>query len=300
MTAKTRPIKLNPRGLVELMLLCSFLSLATFAIGSWAVNGTHVVAMDTGVDGTQAALLPRIMRNPTIITSLIVVEFTLLLAVTLATAPLAWWLRADHILGMEPAQGSTPLRWLEKKLLKKSRQATPANAQVIYDANGNPLYYQPTEMPEDAVNLFNSPPAQTDQADSGQAAPGQPAPGQAVAGQAVAGQSVGGQAVAGQAQPIPGQAATVSEVKPGQAAPTEGSAPAAPPPSPWTDPLNTEETQEDDPLADLANIKDILSSAFDEDAGIDPEREAFSRSLDEIDIATLRTTARQVLAQFMQ
>lgn len=291
MRAQTRPIKLNPRGLVELMLLCAFLSLATFAIWSWAVNGSHVVAMDTAVEGTQAALLPRIMRNPTIITSLIVVEFTLLLAITLGTAPLAWWLRADHILGMEPTQGTTPLRWLEKKLLKKFRRATPPNAQVAVDANGNPLYYEQTEMPDGAVNLFNSPPAQTDQADAGQAAPGQPVPGQPAPGQ---------QPVAGQTQPIPGQAATVSEVKPGQAAaPTDGSAPGAPP-SPLADALNTEETPEDDPLADLANIKDILSSAFDEDAGIDPEREAFSRSLDEIDIATLRTTARQVLAQFKQ
>jgi hypothetical protein len=80
----------------------------------------------------------------------------------------------------------------------------------------------------------------------------------------------------------------------------EGGAPALTPPGPTNDVLNFEETEEEDPLADLADIGDILNSAFDEDSAIDPEREAISRSLDEVEIMALARNARQVLATFQQ
>ena len=97
----------------------------------------------------------------------------------------------------------------------------------------------------------------------------------------------------------------VTEVKPGQPAAAPGApAPAAPPPvapPPVSNVLNFEETPaEDDPLADLANIKDILSSAFDEDAGVSPEREALGRILEELEMQTVKSTARQIMATFKQ
>jgi hypothetical protein len=79
----------------------------------------------------------------------------------------------------------------------------------------------------------------------------------------------------------------------------ESTEPLLPPPGPTTDVLNFEE-EEEDPLADLADIGDILSSAFDDDNAIDPEREAISRSLEDVDIHVLLKDARHVLATFQQ
>ena len=69
---------------------------------------------------------------------------------------------------------------------------------------------------------------------------------------------------------------------------------------PVSDVLNFEETPQDDPLADLANIGDILSSAFDEDAGVDPDLEALGRTLDDIEMESVHRTARSILATFLQ
>jgi hypothetical protein len=80
----------------------------------------------------------------------------------------------------------------------------------------------------------------------------------------------------------------------------ESTVPTAPPPGQTSDILNFDEQEEDDPLADLADIGDILSSAFDDESAIDPEREALSRGLDEIDMKALLKDARNVLATFKQ
>jgi hypothetical protein len=50
----------------------------------------------------------------------------------------------------------------------------------------------------------------------------------------------------------------------------------------------------------LADLKDILSSAFDEDSALDPDREALSRTLDEVSVHGLTTLARTVSARFRQ
>jgi hypothetical protein len=63
--------------------------------------------------------------------------------------------------------------------------------------------------------------------------------------------------------------------------------------------LNYDE-EEEDPLTDLADITGILSSAFDDESAIDPDREAISRSLDDVDVMALLKTARNVLATFKQ
>ena len=83
-------------------------------------------------------------------------------------------------------------------------------------------------------------------------------------------------------------------------------APAQPPPNPTQPPLAVAippqpslqdmlgDTQESNPLADIADIKDILTSAFDEDEGLDPDRAALGRSLDEVDIKELVRLTHQI------
>jgi hypothetical protein len=319
-------VKVNRRGLVELALACAFLALLTFAVWSWQVDGESVVALGSALPEQQSALLPQIMRDPTIKLASVFAEFVLLLAVALAVAPPAWWLQAEHILGTEPVLSTTPLRWLghviqnshnqnshNQNIQGQNSQSETSNEQVATNGAGEPIYYQ---QPSGVVNPLNMPPVQpgaapayppqTGQAQPGQPVPvpqvpgqplpGQPQPGQPAPAPQVPGQPQPGQPLPGQAQPVPGQAATVTEVQPVQAAAPEATAPLAP----LTEVLNFDEEATDDPLADLANIKDILSSAFDEDEGIDPDRLALANSLDEVDMPLIRTTARQIFATFVQ
>jgi hypothetical protein len=307
-----RRIKLNRRGLIELVLACAFLSLLTLAVWSWQNNGGHVAALDNRLPATQNGIVAQALRHPAIMLSAVVTEFILLLAFTLALVPPAWWLRADHILGTEPATEATPLRWLGAKMQMARAQAAPTEGEVVVNAAGEPIYYEHPGQTAVAANQFSALPGQpvpgspTQQAQPGQFVPGQPVPGQPMPGQVQPGQPVSGQPTPGQpvpgqaqaAQPVPGQPVNTAEAPSAQPNTTQ---PATAVPVPLTDVLNFEETEEEDnPLADLANIKDILSSAFDEDAGVDPELEALSRSLDEVSIMTVRTTARQVAATFAQ
>jgi hypothetical protein len=307
-------IKVNRRGLVELSLVCAFLALLTFVVWSWQVDGEAVVALGSALPEQQSALLPQIMRDPTIKLASVFAEFVLLLAVALAIAPPAWWLQAEHILGTEPVRSTTPLRWLGHVIQNshsqnsqgQNSQSETNHEQVAVNAAGEPIYYQ---QPSGVVNPLNMPPAQPGAApayppQAGQAQPGQPVPAPQVPGQPqpgqpapqVPGQPQPGQQIPVQAQPVPGQVATATEVQPGQTAAPEATAPLAP----LTEVLNFDEDATDDPLADLANIKDILSSAFDEDESIDPDRLALANSLDEVDMPLIRTTARQVFATFVQ
>jgi hypothetical protein len=305
-------IKLNRRGFTELLLACAFLSLLTWAIWSWRVQGAHVSAMESAVS-EPLSLLPQILRHPTIILSMIVTEFFLLLAVTLALVPVAWWLHTEHPMGEEGAIPSTPLRWLSGKIHRGRKQPQPAQGYYVMNAAGEPVYYEQPAVPGMkgmVVNQWGEMPPQQMGApgipgtmpQAGQSMPGQPIPGQPVPGQPVPGQPMPAQAMV-PGMPIVMPPMAVTEVKPGQPAAAPGApAPAAPPPvapPPVSDVLNFEETPaEDDPLADLANIKDILSSAFDEDAGVDPEREALGRTLEDLEMHTVKSMARQIIATF--
>src|SRR5262245_41245704 len=101
-------IKLNRRGLTELLLACAFLALSTWAIWSWRVQGGHVSAMEAGV-AEPLGLLPQILRHPAIILSVIFTEFILLLALTLALVPPAWWLHTEHPMEGAGVTPATPL-----------------------------------------------------------------------------------------------------------------------------------------------------------------------------------------------
>lgn len=300
-------IILNRRGLTELVSICAFLSLLTFALWSWQTNGGHVAAMEAALPEPQRSLMPQILRHPAIILSVVTTEFILLLAFVLAVVPPAWWLRADHLFGTKPAAETTPLRWLNTKMQQIGHtQAKAKKGQIAVNETGEPIYYEQPEAPGVAANQFSRLPEQP----AGIPVQGEPMPGQAQAAQSVPGQAQSGQMQSGQMQPgqaqpgqstpdqpTPGQPAVGADTPPAQAGTPQSTASLS---APLTDVLNFEEEEEDDPLADLANIKDILSSAFDEDAGVDPDREALAGSLDDVSVMTIRTTARQVAATFNQ
>jgi hypothetical protein len=295
-------IKLNHRGLTELVLACAFLSLLTLAVWSWQMNGGHVTAMDSALPEAQSALMPQVLRHPVIILSAVVAEFILLLAIVLALVPPAWWLRADHLWGTDSAAAATPLRWLGAKMQQIGHSQTGAGeGQFAVNEAGEPIYYEQPGVPGMAANQLSGLPGQPagvpvlaqpvpGQMQSGQSMPGQTQPGQPVPGQPVPGQTQ-------QGQTLSGQPAAGTDAPPVQANTPQS---AVPSPAPLTEVLNFDQQEEDDPLADLANIKDILSSAFDEDAGVDPDREALARSLDEVNVTTIRKTARQIVATFNQ
>ena len=287
-----------------MVLACLLLALLTFAIWSFQVNGGRVDAMEMTAIEPQNSLLPRIMQSPTIMLATIIAEFTVLLAITLALAPPVWWLRVARNIGTDANEPTTPLQWLGHKIASSK---APANDQMQHDAAGQPVYYEGAPIPETVANHNGALPNQQVGVPP---QPGQPVPGQMQPAQPVLGQP--GQPVPAQAQPgqpIPGQPgqpipAQAQPGQPGQVSPTPTDAanPIAPlvPPAPLSDVLNFEDAPEDDPLADLANIGDILPSAFDEDEGIDPDREALSRSLDDIDIMAMLKDSHNILATFYQ
>jgi hypothetical protein len=265
-------VKLNRRGLTELVLGCAFLALSTFALWTWQNNG-YVAAMDNSAAGGEVPLLSVIMRHPAIMFSTVVTEFILLLALTLALVPISWWLRTDYLIASEGARLMTPLRWVGDKLRFTRAPKENAEGQV-------PGEYVLTPTGE---RVFVP----------------QPDPEAGVAGEqeVVMVAQPDGTVVAMVQQPDGTMVPAETKPADGQSESTELLLPTveqAP-----SDVLNFEE-EEEDPLADLADIGDILSSAFDEDSAIDPEREAISRSLDDVDIMALARSARHVLATFQQ
>lgn len=259
---ENRPIKLNRRGLTELVLFCALVSLSTYSYWSWQINGGHVAAMDSASTAAQGGIWLQILQQPAIVMSTVVAEFFLLLAITLALAPIPWWLHAEHIIGIDHAYSTTLLRWIGKKVTNGQNDTEDYNSEFVLN-------------PEEDPTLI------------GQLVPGQVQPGQPVPGS--------NPPVTTQAHPLSPLPATVTEIKPGQApVPPDG------PPVPLGDLLNPEVPPEDDPLSDLANISDILNSAFDEDAGIDENQATLSRHIENYDIETIRSTSRQILATFLQ
>lgn len=256
-------IKLNRRGLSELVLACAFLSLLTWALWSWQTNGTYVAATGTVLPEPDRALMPQIFRHPAIMLSAVVTEFILLLAFVLALVPISWWLRTERLIPGENEPVMTPLRWLGELLGILPSPTRRGPGQYIMNEDGE-LVFVP--LPAD-----------------GEENPDQPA--------MVMVQQADGTMVMVPADPQK------------QAATKEGdpsTEPILPTPEQTSDILNFDDEEEEDPLSDLANLKDIMASAFDEDSAIDPEREALSRELEEIDITALLKNARQVLATFNQ
>jgi hypothetical protein len=272
--AKSR-IKLNRRGLTELVLACAFLALSTYALWSWQNHGGYVAAMESTTPAAEASLLPQILRHPAIMFSTIVTEFVLLLALMLAIVPLSWWVRTDYLLAGQGSSMTTPLRWLGEKLhlVRPGRPAAEGEVQGVYVTNeAGERVFVPTpgvdpEIEQEVIMVEQS----------------------------------DGTLMAMVQQPDGTMAPVESLNKEGS---TEGNGeqPAeslTPLPQQSEDILNFSE-EEEDPLADLADIGDILSSAFDDESAIDPEREAISRSLEEVDIHALAKNARLVLATFQQ
>jgi hypothetical protein len=277
--------KLNRRGLTELVLACALLSLLTFAVWTWQNQG-YVAAMDRATPDVTAAatnsapLLSLILRHPTIMLSVIVTEFILLLAITLALVPVTWWLRSDYLVVGDNAPATTPLRWLRSKLnfrrIEGAAQDETAGEYVMNEEGKMVWVPQPAaaeEVEQDVVMV--------QQSDGSLLAMVQQPDGTLVPADTT----------------LKKEANEQGTGKEGEN--PEAGAPPLAPPGPTNDVLNFEETEED-PLADLADIGDILNSAFDEDTAIDPEREAISRSLDEVEIMALARNARHVLATFQQ
>jgi hypothetical protein len=264
------PVKLNRRGLIEMIFACAFLSLFTLLVWTWQNKGGYVAAMGQATLAGEASLMVVILRNPVIMASTVVTEFTLLLALTLAVAPVTWWLRTDYLMAAGRARAMTPLRWLGQKL--KIVGPEQANVQGAYVTNATgELIFVPAPTAEDSEEQEVVMVQQPDgtlmamvQQTNGTMVPAETKPGEAQKGQGA-----------------------------------ESTEPILPTPEQANNALNFEE-QEEDPLADLADIGDILSSAFDEDSAVDPEREAISRSLDEVDVMDLLLNARNVLATFRQ
>lgn len=306
MTVTRSRIRLNFRGLTQILLICVCVTLWTLAgWRAWQTEGGRVAALDhtqtvVQSSGHDDTLIPRILNHPGMITAAALTEFVLILALFLGIAPPTWWLRTQYprLPGEPevPENVDTPLKWLGDKLsqVQTPRGPVPA-AEAAPALPGDPTSAQSSEMP---TGLDPAQPV------PGQPAPNQPAPGQPVPGQPAPGQAAPAQPTAGQppmlVQPVAGQQTPGSS-------PADPSAPGAsptahapgappPPPPPLTDVLQF--TEESDPLADLTDIKDILSSAFDEDHSLDPDREALSRSLDEVPIQGLVTMTRGVAAAF--
>lgn len=273
-TTKSR-IKLNRRGLTEIILGCAFLSLFTFAFWSWQTQGLHVSAMESAASGVEVPLMTVVLRHPTIMFSTIVVEFLVLLAFALAVVPVTWWLRTDALSAGGYNRVMTPLRWIGEKLHILKPVAPPAAEEG--EVPGHYVMNEAGEM------VFVPQPAADAEASAEQ--------------EVVMVQQPDGTMMAMVQQPdgtmVP------AETKPKEGAEGENTEPLLPQPEQTNDILNFDE-EEEDPLVDLADIGDILSSAFDEDVAIDPAREAISRSLEDIDIMALAKNARLVLATFKQ
>lgn len=263
-------IKLNRRGLTELILACAFLSLFTFALWTWQNDG-YVAAMDNRVSETEVPLLPLLLRHPAIILSTVVTEFILLLALTLAIVPISWWLRTDYLVAGANERLMTPLRWLGEKLRFGRHPEQPVAGEYVMNEAGQ-LVFVPTpgvdpEQEQETVMV--------EQAD--------------------------GSLMEMVKQPDGTMVPAESKPKENEGEAAGAEVPLPTPEQQASDVLNFEENpEEEDPLADLANIQDILSSAFDEDTAIDPEREAMSRSLADVDMMDLLMDARNVLATFKQ
>ena len=284
-TSTKSQIKLNRRGLTELVLACAFLSLLTFALWSWQNKGGYVTAMDNSAVDVEASLIPLIMRHPAIMLSAVVTEFVLLLAFVLAVVPITWWLRTDAVLASAQARAMTPLHWLGEKL-----HLLPSPAEVVEEGQEQGEYI----ITETGERVFvPSPNAEAEM---------ELVPGQDV----VMVEQLDGQLVAmvqqadGTMAPAQMQPKEKKEGKPAEQG--DPNAPLLAMPEQTSDVLNfgEEEEEEDDSLAELVDIDDILNSAFDDESAIDPEREAISRSLDHVDIMDLLGNSRTVLATFQQ
>jgi hypothetical protein len=267
-------IKVNRRGLTELVLACAFLSLFTFALWSWQNNGYVAALSQSSAEGAAAgevSLVPLILRNPAIMLSTVVTEFILLLALLLAIVPITWWLRSDYLIAGANQRVMTPLRWLGEKLrMGQTAKEARVGEYVINEAGERVFVPAPQEAVEEQEVVM------VQQADGSLVAMVQQADGTMA--------------------PAAG-AKSKEDKKEGEAQAADTPVPGPQQPSSL---LNFEESNEEDPLADLADIGDILSSAFDDDSAIDPEREAMSRALAEISLEDLRKNTALVLATFKQ
>lgn len=306
MITSKRRIALNVRGLAELSCIAALVSLALVA--AWW-------AWQEPIAPTTPVWLMALHRAELVATTALA-GFILILAGLLAIAPPTWWLRVDRGPGVPAAHPETPTRWLGEQIQRAIHPAQmPQVDPAMTDASGVPVESSVGVESSTGVTGDGQPsapaagPSQpgavlpaTNGARLGQTLPGQPIPGQPVqAFEGQTGQAVVNPAIAGQQPPSqPGQPLAPGEPqpKPAAAPPADGQ-PSVAPPAPLSSVLNFEEVvDEDDPLAGLGDIKDILSSAFDDDSALDPDREALGRSLDDVNIRTLLRTAHQVRAAF--
>jgi hypothetical protein len=229
--------------------------------------------MENASSAGELPLMTVIIRHPAIMFSAVVTEFILMLALTLAIVPITWWLRTDYLIAGESARLMTPLRWLGDKLkIGRARDAAAegeVKGEYIITETGERVF-----VPQQGVDSeVEQEVIMVEQPDG---------------------------TIQAMVQQADGTMVPAETAKAGAEGQTESTEPLLPTPEQApSDVLNFEE-EEEDPLADLADIGSILSSAFDDESAIDPEREAISRSLEDVDITALAKNARHVLATFLQ
>lgn len=284
-------VRLNVRGLAELACLGISITASTL-LGWWSWHDAVLFTNVANAPGWLEAL-----RRPEVLVSVALAEFTLIMAALLAVVPSEWWLYTLTMTAtsdsVTPQPPETLLRWLGAQVQKAVNPAPPAPEAPGTQAVGASGATYGEQLASALPGMLPPIPGQM------QAQPGQPAPVQAFTGQPVPEQAPAQPPSPPQAL---GQPMAPGATQPNPAHPTTEGQPAntaAAPAAPLSEVLKFEEfPPEDDPLADLADIKDILSSAFDEDAGTDPDREALGRSLDEIGIQVLLNLAHQVQDTF--
>lgn len=275
-------IKLNRRGFIEIVLVCVLLALALYTLWHvglwyWQTQLAHGQATSMG-RSAEAPLIPYILRHPAMMLSVTFAGFMLLLAIALMIVPVSWWLHTDRALEETALPVMTPMSWLAKKMgLARAPQLPTqgmddevAGIYIVNEAGERvfvPQANEQSEVEEDA----NQEVIMVEQPDGTLLAMVQQADGTLVP----------------------------AKKKSGSKENTEQADEVDPLASPET-PLEgfTFEEEEEDTLLDLADIDDIINSAFDDDGPIDLQRQALSQSLDEVDIDDLLADARDVLATF--
>lgn len=306
MTTARSQIQLNLRGLVELCIADAALTALTIA--GWHSLQTHLTM-------PRGPMYAAILQQPQIIASVAVSVFILIMALLLAIVPQAWWLRTKRVVDQAHRSPETPLQWLGAQIQKTVTPQPPAQP-------GEPAVPGVEGMPPNAdpATLAATQAVATPSADA------QPAP-----------RAPATQPIAGAPQPAPAQPAlgAVPPEQAGQVAaaqpPSQPGTQPAPPQTPQPQQQQQQQQQqqaangtateqavnadtskttlgavfqieeivpEDDPLADLGDIQDILAATFDEDLVLDPDLVALGNALDDIPIQALRTTVRQVQAAF--
>lgn len=330
-------VKVSQRQLLPLILL-GLLLVALLLIGQWLWL-THTLSApepQTVLPSERMPLLDSLLRQKTIVVSLLASAFTMLLAVLAAVSPLTWWARLLGLFRKAPAaqymnaalwnqEPQTAEEWVaaQAALLgvpptgvatEPGAAAHPGQVPGVPLVSGQPLPGQQPGTPPapgqpSTLPAGQQPPAQQP------TAPGQPLPGQQPGmppasdqpGTLPAGQQpppaqqpgTPGQAPAPGAPPAPGQQPLpAGQQPPAQqpGAPQPPGQPAPAAPPPQQGLQQLLATEEKMDIKELTDIGDILSS-FKENDDVPAQLLALSQSLGEVDIDALVAHSRRVVTR---